>query len=203
MRPRLVFLSSPSGAPALTDVISGVIRSQAPGWLGVAARCDHPLLDPQVASTAPCWSLEQLPQPGGPLVDEEVSAGVQRPAGHVGRVFLVTRQPWMICWIRRRHSSRALPANRTTWKGSITATTSVRSRQISHRCEPGREDLVRAALDHVQLVCENGGLRPSRPPLQPASGDLRRRLNDLGGVLAPYVNAFAALGSVGSRSAAW
>src|ERR1022692_888159 len=35
---------------------------------------------------------------------------------------LQPRWPWMICWIRRRHRSRASPARRTTRNGSITVT---------------------------------------------------------------------------------
>ena len=77
----------------------------------------------------------------------------------------------MACWTRRRHRSRASPARRTTWKGSITATasgsssavavlnpvnpsiatTSTPSRQACGAVgEPGLERLLGAALDHVQ-----------------------------------------------------
>ena len=77
----------------------------------------------------------------------------------------------MICWIRRRHRSRASPARRTTWKGSITATasgsssvvavlnpvkpsiatTSISSRQAGSRsASHSLECLFGTALDHVE-----------------------------------------------------
>ena len=37
----------------------------------------------------------------------------------------------MACWTRRRHRSRASPAKRTTWKGSITATASGSSSAVA------------------------------------------------------------------------
>jgi hypothetical protein len=37
----------------------------------------------------------------------------------------------MICWIRRRHWSRASPARRTTWKGFMTATASGSSSAVA------------------------------------------------------------------------
>ena len=41
------------------------------------------------------------------------------------------RWPRVLCWIRRRHSSRASPASRTTWKGSMTATASGNSSVVA------------------------------------------------------------------------
>ena len=59
------------------------------------------------------------------LVGEQVGAGVQGPPGRgrAGRRCGRGGRGWS-CWTRRRHRSRASPARRTTWKGSITATAS-------------------------------------------------------------------------------
>ena len=81
------------------------------------------------------------------------------------------RRWWSSCPMRLRHSSKALPARCTTWKGSMTAlasgsssaaallnpvnpsiaTISMRSRHVSGLVgQPGFEDLLGAAWDHVQ-----------------------------------------------------
>src|SRR5699024_6472731 len=89
------------------------------------------------------------------------------------------RCPSVFCWTRRRHSSRASPARRITWKGSMTATASGTSSAAAvlkpvkgvHRDhlqalapggvsfgEPLLEGLLGAAFDHVQQPGRTGAL---------------------------------------------
>ncbi|EUA56659.1 hypothetical protein I553_8711 [Mycobacterium xenopi 4042] len=48
------------------------------------------------------------------FVGEQVGSGLQGSSARVERVGLSARCPWVASWTRRRHSSRALPASRTT-----------------------------------------------------------------------------------------
>ena len=116
---------SAAGTPWLSESISLAISCAAAGPVGFAVGGDHALVDAPGRFDLDVLVVgEQRLEPLLLLVGEQVGAGVQGPAGPVERVVGAAAVAVEVCWTRRRHRSRASPARRTTWKGSITATAS-------------------------------------------------------------------------------